>query len=121
MGVIKKRGITYAGGGGGELPDYSTIEHMTGRKWIDGRDVWEVVINKPSTDVLTLTSDAWVATNISITGWGMSEIIGARLTGNNAVFAISASPLNNLIYLNSPRTLTLNNGWQLIVEYLKSS
>lgn len=44
MGVIKKRGITYAGGGGGELPDYSTTEQKTGRKWIDGRDIWEKTI-----------------------------------------------------------------------------
>lgn len=32
------------GGGGGGLPDYSTTEHLTGRKWIDGKDIWEKTI-----------------------------------------------------------------------------
>jgi len=27
------------------VPDYSTTGRLTGRKWIDGRDVWEVVVS----------------------------------------------------------------------------
>ena len=48
MGVIKKRGITYAGGGGGEEANHSLVEHKTGQTWIDGSDIWEVTLNIPN-------------------------------------------------------------------------
>lgn len=40
MGVIKKNGVNYTGGGIIKKDDYSTIEKKTGRKWIDGKDIW---------------------------------------------------------------------------------
>ena len=45
--AIRQSGKVYAtkeGGSGGSLPDYSTEEHKTGRKWIDGRDEYEKTI-----------------------------------------------------------------------------
>ena len=83
MGVIKKRGITYAGGGGGGLPDYSTTEHKTGRKWIDGRDIWEKTV--PMGDVATKT----VAHNINNFGM-MINVFGSahRTDGGDACFPL---------------------------------
>ena len=30
------------------LPDYSTTEHKTGKRWIDGKDIWEITITLAS-------------------------------------------------------------------------
>ena len=37
-------GIPSASQGGATLPDYSTTEYKIERKWIDGKDIWEKVI-----------------------------------------------------------------------------
>lgn len=43
------------------IPDYSTTEHKTGRKWIDGKDIWEKTVA-----VTTNNSNPFVlATNVS--------------------------------------------------------
>ena len=48
-------------------PVYSTTEHLTGRKWVDGRDIWEktIVFSEPlniTTSYTTIESD----TNVDV-------------------------------------------------------
>lgn len=44
-------------GGDGSLPDYSYDEHKTGRKWVDGSDIWErtLVYHHPTQTSATVT------------------------------------------------------------------
>jgi uncharacterized membrane protein YgcG len=46
--------------------NYSTTEHKTGRKWIDGKDIWEVVGVFPSR--ITIDAGQWANTPIPNTG-----------------------------------------------------
>ena len=66
MGVIKKRGITYAGGGGADGVDYSTTEQKTGRKWIDGKDVY--IRTSPNHHTVLPYNETLVDTGIEVTG-----------------------------------------------------
>lgn len=42
-------------GYGSPVYDYSTVAHKTGRKWIDGKDIWEVTV-KDVANTATATS-----------------------------------------------------------------
>jgi hypothetical protein len=62
MGVIKKRGITYAGGGGGGGGvNYSTVEQKTGRTWIDGSDTYQktLVLRENGVDKYTYSGNVF--------------------------------------------------------------
>lgn len=75
LALIKKN----SGGGGGSMLDYSTTEHKTGQKWIDGKDIYEktYILRENGVDKYTYktgniydTGDrydvAWVANMIAI-------------------------------------------------------
>lgn len=64
-------------------PAYSTTEHKTGRKWIDGKDIYERIIDY--TGALGST-----ATELSSGIDYISNIIDARCIADNGVEGVSA-------------------------------
>ena len=45
MGDFFAKGNKPINGYGSPSPDYSTTEHKTGKKWIDGNDIWEKTVD----------------------------------------------------------------------------
>ena len=122
MGVIKKRGITYAGGGGagGGGVDYSTTEQKTGRKWIDGRDVWERT--HEFTNALACTGQGWTDTGISNSG--IALIINSRGTSasgtcwNGVGASVDTGTTIKVYSMRSGADIQIK---YLTIEYVKSS
>jgi hypothetical protein len=86
MGVIKKRGITYAGGGGagGDGIDYSTTEQLTGKKWIDGKDIYQLTIVLKENNVNKFSYSNWEyvqALPANIDWMKMESLFERRSTG----------------------------------------
>lgn len=120
MGVIKKRGVTYAGGGGGAGGvDYSTTEQNTGRKWIDGKDIYVCTWNKPTT-VLNFTANTWVDSTVPASLL-IDKVINSEFIVNGAILAMSCAKSSTVFLLNSPRALSTSEGFALTVYYTKSS
>lgn len=76
--------------------DYSTTEHKIGRKWIDGKDIYEMTINLGTK--LNLTTET--ASNV-IADIGIDTLI----TNSGAIYNSSTSK-NNV-----PIKLSVNNGY----------
>ena len=71
------------GGGGGGLPDYSTTEHKTGRKWIDGSDIWEKTLVLRENGVNNYTYSGNVFQNALPTNLRWINITSSFLTRQN--------------------------------------
>lgn len=117
------------GGGGGSLPDYSTTEHKTGQKWIDGKDIYERVIpfrlNNTMDSAWTYIS-AYNYTHIDYPIGVISQVITADVIRNQSgghqtrICAGSGiceyNPLTGAFYLNIPQDYT---SW-IILQYTKA-
>lgn len=131
MGVIKKRGINYTGGSGGALPDYSTIEQNTGRKWIDGRDIYQKTLNIPN--FTAGTSESRIGSyegTINLANYGLSNVSKVFPIIEKTYITLSDNTTRIPIYIDwqtgttisilfpfAARTGTLT----MTLEYLKSS
>ena len=122
MGVIKKRGITYAGGGGGGAGrvDYSTTEHKTGQKWIDGKDIYACTWEKPTT-VLNLGNGDWVDSTVPASLLIDKVIDSEFIVYGGAHLPMACAKSSTTFLLNSPRNLQTTNGFVLTVYYTKTS
>lgn len=78
------------------IPDYSTTEHKTGRKWIDGSDIWECTITGLSIQVTTNWSNTF-GDSLNI-----KDIIDCKL--------YDASASTNPILVNVQNVQVLNGG-----------
>ena len=77
-----------AGGGGGTPytpPAYSTEEHLTGRKWIDGKDIYRKVV-----DVGALPNDTTKQVAHSITYDAIVSLTGICSNSDNAFLPMPA-------------------------------
>lgn len=110
---------TVSSGGGGGLPDYSTTEQKTGRKWIDGKDIYVCTWNKPTT-VLTFTANTWVDSTVPASLL-IDKVINSEFIVNGAILAMSCAKSSTVFLLNSPRALSTSEGFALTVYYTKSS
>lgn len=115
--------------GGGSLPDYSTIEHKTGQKWIDGKDIYERVL--PFSLNGTIDS-AWTKTGNydythpdypigTISQVIMADIIRNQQGGHQTRICVGTgaceyNPTTGKFYLN----FTLNYTSWIILQYTKA-
>lgn len=91
---INESGVLSAGGG---LPNYSTTEHLTGQKWIDGKDIYEITYPLIVGGVAQYTRGGMENKSylVGLTGFDIayiSEFIGVRST------AIDSFPIANTMY-----------------------
>lgn len=49
-------------------PDYSTIPHKTGRKWIDGKDIWEVTLQIEQANQYISIADLGIGSYLTVEG-----------------------------------------------------
>ena len=117
----------YTGGSG--LPNYSTTEYNTGRKWIDGKDIYgKVYSNIQLTNNVDVTVDADFGSDKYITDIRMighydtGSASGQILVSNYAVGNDKAVPAVN----NGVLVIDVASNWSawtcdLIVEYTKTA
>lgn len=99
--------------------DYSTTEHLTGRKWIDGRDIYELTYVYDS--YIIVGGGAWVTTDISNVGIGL--ILDVRGISDSGTFwgqLGGARDSGNLITVLNCRDTQIRIKY-LTVEYVKST
>jgi hypothetical protein len=104
----------------GSVPSYSTTEHKTGRKWIDGRDVWECTYE--FTNALACTGQGWTDTRLSNSG--IALIINSRGTSASGTCwnGIGASvDTGSTIKIYSMRSGADIQIKYFTIEYVKSS
>lgn len=109
------------------IPDYSTTEHKTGRKWVDGKDIWEC---STTTHSNLPYDESWVDSGIEITGDVISvygsitrdnEPIPLGANFNSTIFSKWIVRNNKLLIGvkgDSGETYKINN---ITAEYTKSS
>lgn len=92
---------------------YSTDEHLTGKYWIDGKDIWSVVITgiTVATNWTQITSDISVETLISID----------NVLANGQISSTFERKVDNHnVYVAKPSTATVE-GTTFILEYTKTT
>lgn len=103
-----------AGGGGGTPytpPAYSTEEVNTGRKWIDGKDIYEKVITLET--ALTVSKNG---SDTNIAPFHETMISAKGNASNGACICFMEFVQNNTIYLACSNDFAVNN---IIFEYTK--
>ena len=105
-------------GGGGGGSSYSTEEHVVGT-WIDGKPLYQRSFEV--SDVLDMqTVNTWVQTPVNIAN--VKSIINTTLNGNGAYIVVSSAMTNTgYVQVNSPRPLSLTNGYVLTTLYTKTT
>ena len=106
----------YTGGSG--LPNYSTTEYKTGRKWIDGSTIYECVFALASP--ITVGND-WVSTGITISN--VSKIIrtdGLRADGE-CYTPLDASIMSGGAISVSKGSTGWTNTTHIILQYTKTT
>lgn len=92
---------------------YSTDEHLTGKYWIDGKDIWSVVITgiTVATNWTQITSDISVETLISID----------NVLANGQISSTFERKVDNHnVYVAKPSTVAVE-GTTFILEYTKTT
>lgn len=118
-----------------EQRSYSTEEHLTGRKWIDGKPTYEIVLTCTTTGTLTpltwndmqtifngvaqLSIDSLVKVNVHITKGYTSKDIDRFIINEPTIQQGHLSALINKS-INSPLILTQNESL-LTLEYTKTT
>lgn len=126
--IVKGNQLTFTeyfdvGGGQYEPPAYSTDEVNTGKKWIDGKDIYEKTIH--ANDV-TLTNntviDADIKSNVVDT---LVSIIGTVLDNEGSLYECYVSSADRVVPVvnNNGVTLLISNvtvkGYDITVQYTK--
>lgn len=115
--------------GGSGLPNYSTTEQKTGRKWIDGKDVYEIVV-----DCGVLPNNTSKTVNTGLTNINIISAFGFSQTqdGNYSVPLPSPTTVNKNLQVNINQntgviTITTADNYSdytitnLILEYTKTA
>jgi len=107
----------YADGSGG-MPDYSTTEQKTGQKWIDGKDIYRLVIVLNSATIFKYND--WVS--IPFSGNDYSAIVNAFAIGADGSFCplIVGRDGSNTVVL-ACRVDSSFIATTVVVEYAKQS
>lgn len=102
---------------------YSTTEHKTGRKWIDGKDIYEKTIH--ASDV-TLSTTAIIDSDIkSNTVDTLISIIGTALDNEGSLYECYVSSTDRVVPVvnNNGVTLLISNvtvkGYNITIQYTK--
>lgn len=115
--------------GGSGLPNYSTTEQKTGRKWIDGNDTYQIVV-----DCGALPNNTSKTVNTGLTNINIISAIGFSRTqdGNYSVPLPSPTTVNKNLQLNINQntgviTITTADDYsdytitKLVIEYTKTA
>lgn len=94
-----------AGGGGSSAPDFSTTEHATGRKWIDGKDIYEKTIHASNvTLAITSVIDATIKSNTVST---IISLIGTIKDNEGSVYECYVSSNDRVVPVVNTNGVTL--------------
>ena len=116
------------------LPDYSTTEHKTGRKWIDGKDLWEVTLvntnavtgTSTTIDISSLNADyvKVVDCNLVDNTSGKTYTPLAWYNGNNLYYGYINSVSSSQIIIGYSEQIRINRGnygYIITIQYTKAS
>ena len=104
-------------GGGTSLPDYSTTEHKTGQKWIDGKDIWECTFELSSP--LSLSSSGFTASSIDVSNMEtFVKVITLSSNGDSYNGVITAVVNNYLAFSHWWNGISIKT---VTIQYTKSS
>lgn len=99
------------------LPDYSVVPILTGRKWIDGKDVYEVVISNtytgPDTDKLTIVSALGYETIIRT----HAKFTTPTSTTYDCLVAVSPGDIQVIIHSDLTQLIEDGSTYHVIIEY----
>lgn len=105
------------------IPDYSTTEHKIGRKWIDGKDIWEKTYSQSTT--IGLTANAWTdITNFDVSGidkiidFEVIRTVGATAGYGYVQVAIGGTPSKLQVFNNRNLLVEIDT---ITLRYTKSS
>ena len=98
------------------LINYSTTEQATGRKWIDNKDTYQIVISLDSS--LAVPSNTWTDTGIT---FNVDTIVNAFAINNSGVFfSIFASPAQGKLGILQTRNAQIDVD-TIVIEYTKAT
>lgn len=103
--------------------DYSTTEHLTGRKWIDGKDIYEKTIH--ANDVTLTTTSVIDATIKSNTIDTLVSIIGTVKDDEGSIYECYVSSTDRVVPVVNINgvTLLISNvivkGYDITIQYTK--
>jgi len=100
------------GGGGTKLPDYSTTEQKTGRKWVDGKDEYVITVQKTYGKYSTVLLN--VSTLIGVMGYEVhSDSRRYGINGNMFMLQTNSTDLQTVYdqdtYINATIFYTKSN------------
>lgn len=120
--------------GSNVLPDYSTTEHKTGRKWVDGKDLWEVTLvstnavtgTSTTIDISSLNADyvKVVDCNLVDNTSGKTYTPLAWYNGNNSYYGYINSVSSSQIIIGYSEQIRINRGnygYIITIQYTKAS
>lgn len=98
-----------------QIVDYSTTEQATGQTWIDGSNIYRVVLSLES--AITINANTW-SSDIDFVGDKIISVSVMNSTDNN-VFPVGGNIANDKLSILNPRSsaITINT---IIVEYTKT-
>lgn len=114
-----------AGGGGISVPDFSTTEHATGRKWIDGKDIYEKTIH--ASDVTLTTTEVIDASIKSNTISTIVSLIGTIKDNEGSIYGCYVSSSDRVVPVVNTNgvTLLITNvtvkGYDITIQYTKTT
>lgn len=106
---------------GGSIPDYSTTEHLTGQKWIDGKDIYEITYDFSSSPIAAGGGQQWQHVS-AISTSGIDKLISCfciDANGNSFPQLYIAKDSNELNIAN-PWGTTINMAY-ITICYTKTS
>jgi hypothetical protein len=102
--------------GSGGLPDYSTTEQKTGRKWIDGKDIYFATIVLDN--AITINANSW-SNAIDLTGDKLIAISALYSVEKNVYPVGGNTSENKLLILNIRGSVILVD--TIIAYYTKTT
>lgn len=124
LGVVKAGdGVSIDAEGAISGIAYSTTEHKTGRKWIDGKDIYEKTIH--ASDVTLTATEVIDATIKSNTVDTLIAIIGTVLDNEGSLYECYVSSTDRVVPVVNTNgvTLLISNvtvkGYDITVQYTK--
>lgn len=101
---------------GSTLPVYSTTEFETGKKWIDGRDVFGIVLHFESNLSIPNGTATWTATNVETEA---ETVISAIGIGETYGFPLAADIDTSKFVVMNFRSTSIAVS-DIYIEYLKT-
>lgn len=102
------------------LPDYSTTEHKTGRKWIDGKDIYERTVDLGQNVDISYTS--WTEINADSTDVDLIvDVKGLNAGGTNYDIMLGKKVANHKFEAQTSRNNYTASLRYLTMQYTKTS